>query len=137
MIEFIRSEIPTLFPLDAYPGKLRVMNEPLEEYLRRLLGALPDGTKWKLEYVPTPELAAQLAGESAFAVRDDAGRIRTAFKKPFAARIDLIDERLFRRRLIQNFVPDAVGTADDSGHAFQIRQNQNFHKNLLALDDCL
>lgn len=73
MIEFIRSEIPTLFPLDADPGKLRVMNEPLEEYLRNLLGALPDGTKWKLEYVPTPELAAQLAGESAFTVRDDAG----------------------------------------------------------------
>ena len=73
MIEFIRTEIPTLFPLDPDPGKLRVMNEPLEEYLRRLLAKLPDGTKWKLEYVPTTELAAQLACESGFAVRGDSG----------------------------------------------------------------
>ena len=29
MIEFIRTEIPTLFPLDADPGRLRVMNEQL------------------------------------------------------------------------------------------------------------
>lgn len=75
MIEFIRTEIPSLFPLDADPGKLRVMNEPLAEYLRRLLAALPDGTKWKLEYVPTPELAARLADEKCFEVRDETGEV--------------------------------------------------------------
>ena len=73
MIEFIRTEIPSLFPLDADPGKLRVMNEPLADYLRKLLAALPDGTTWKLEYVPTPEFAALLAGETGFEVRDEAG----------------------------------------------------------------
>ena len=48
MIEFIHTEIPTLFPLDPDPGKLRVMNEPLEDYLRHLFAALPDSAKWKL-----------------------------------------------------------------------------------------
>ncbi len=75
MIDLVRTEIPSLFPLDADPGKLRVMNEPLEEYLRNLLADLPDGTKWKLEYVPTPEFAARLAGEGCFEVRDEAGEV--------------------------------------------------------------
>ena len=75
MVEFIRTEIPDLFPLDPDPGKLRVMNEPLEEYLQNLLAALPDGAKWKLEYVPTPEFAALLAGETSFEVRNEAGEV--------------------------------------------------------------
>jgi len=75
MIEFIRTEIPTLFPLDPDPGKLRVMNEPLEEYLQNLLFPLPGGTKWKLEYVPAPELVAELAGETDFVVCGEAGEV--------------------------------------------------------------
>ena len=75
MVEFIRAEIPNLFPLDPDPGKLRVMNEPLDDYLRKLLAGLPDGTKWKLEYAPTPEFAALLAAETDFIVRDEAGLV--------------------------------------------------------------
>jgi len=70
MIEFIRTELASLFPLDPDPGKLRVMNEPLEDYLGRLLAGVPDGANWKLEYVPTPELAAKLAGNGNFTVID-------------------------------------------------------------------
>ena len=70
MIELIRTEIPSLFPLDSDPGRLRVMNEPLEEYLQRLFARVADGARWKLECVPDPELAARLAGVAEFTVRD-------------------------------------------------------------------
>ena len=70
MIELIRTEIPSLFPLDSDPGRLRVMNEPLEEYLQRLFARVADGARWKLECVPDPKLAAQLAGVAEFTVRD-------------------------------------------------------------------
>ena len=82
MIEFIRTEVPSLFPLDPDPGKLRVLNEPLEDHLRRLLSALPEGTRWKLEYVPTPELAAELAGAAAFTVRGADGEVRPRGQPP-------------------------------------------------------
>ena len=75
MIEIIRTEVPSLFPLDPDPGKLRVMNEPLEDHLRRLLSPLPEGTRWKLEFVPTPELVAELAGAAAFTVRGADGEV--------------------------------------------------------------
>ena len=70
MIELIRTEIPSLFPLDSDPGRLRVMNEPLEEYLQRLFARVADGARWKLECVPDPELAARLAEVAEFTVRD-------------------------------------------------------------------
>ena len=70
MIELIRTEIPSLFPLDSDPGRLRVMNEPLEEYLQRLFARVADGARWKLEFVPDPELTARLAEVAEFTVRD-------------------------------------------------------------------
>ena len=124
MIEFIRTEIPTLFPLDPDPGKLRVMNEPLEEYLRRLLAKLPDGTKWKLEYVPTAELAAQLACESGFAVRGDSGEVVGSCGKSgkvfdFAGvhirypwDILVVNERL----IAQLSTPEIAGEVSDAAH---------------------
>ena len=124
MIEFIRTEIPTLFPLDADPGKLRVMNEPLEDYLRSLLAKLPDGTKWKLEYVPTPELAARLACESGFAVRGDAGEAVGSCGKSgkvfdfegvhirYPWDILVVNERLIARLS----TPEIVGEVSDAAH---------------------
>ena len=73
MATLVKTLIPTPFPLDTDTGKLRVLNKPLEDHMRRLLAALPEEAKWKLEYVPTPELVARLASESDFEVRDEAG----------------------------------------------------------------
>lgn len=124
MIEFVRTVIPSLFPLDPDPGKLRVMNEPLEEYLQNLLAALPDDTKWKLEYVPTPELAAELAGETSFEVRDEAGEVVGGCGNPgrvfefsgvhirYPWDILVVNERL----VAQLSAPEIAGEISDAAH---------------------
>ena len=124
MIEFIHTEIPTLFPLDADPGKLRVMNEPLEDYLRKLLAKLPDGTKWRLDYVPTPELVAQLACESGFAVRGDDNEVAGSYGKSgkvfdfegvhirYPWDILVVNERL----IAELDAPEIIGTVSDAAH---------------------
>jgi len=123
MIELIRTDIPTLFPLDSDPGKLRVMNEPLADYLRRLLAALPDGTKWKLEYIPDPELVAQLAGNGNFTVRDGeevvgscgGGGALLAFSGVhirYPWDILVLNERLVAKLE----TPEILGTVSDAAH---------------------
>ena len=70
MIEFTIPELVDFAPLSADPRECRVVNEPLEEFLRRRLAALPDGTEWSMDYIPDPELPALLAAAGAFEVRD-------------------------------------------------------------------
>ena len=124
MTELIPTERPTLVPLAAGPGKLRVMNEPLGDHLRRLLSALPEGTRWKLEYVPTPELAAELAGAAAFTVRGADGEVvgscgnsvrEFAFdgvRLRYPWDILVVNERLVARLS----VPEIAGEVSDAAH---------------------
>jgi len=123
MIELIRTDIPTLFPLDSDPGKLRVMNEPLADYLRRLLAALPDGTKWKLEYIPDPELVAQLAGNGNFTVRDGEEVVGSCGDGGAAAAFSGVHIRypwdilVLNERLVAKLeTPEILGTVSDAAH---------------------
>ena len=49
MIGFVVPELKEFFPLAPDPRKCRVLNEPLEEFLRRELAALPDGVRWRMD----------------------------------------------------------------------------------------
>ena len=75
MIEFVIPELKEFFPLAADPRKCRVLNEPLEEFLRHELAALPDGVRWRMDSIPDPEFATRLAGMRDFEVRDQAGEV--------------------------------------------------------------
>ena len=75
MIEFIVPELKEFFPLPPDPRRCRVLNEPLEEFLRRELAALPEHTSWRMDCIPEPEFAAELAGMRDFEVRDAAGEV--------------------------------------------------------------
>jgi carbonic anhydrase/acetyltransferase-like protein (isoleucine patch superfamily) len=82
MIEFIVPELKEFFPLSPNPRKCRVLNEPLEEFLRRELAALPDGVRWRMDCIPDPEFVARLAGMRDFEVRDQAGEVVAAYGTP-------------------------------------------------------
>lgn len=75
MLEFTIPELVEFAPLESDPRKCRVLNEPLETVLRRELSALPEGTVWRMDCVPTPELTAELATVGDFEVRDEAGLV--------------------------------------------------------------
>ncbi len=75
MIEFTVPELSEFSPLSTDPHDCRVMNEPLEDYLRRELSSLPDGSVWRMDCVPAPGLAEKLAAAGDFEVRDEAGLV--------------------------------------------------------------
>ena len=75
MLDFMIPELAEFSPLSGDPRDCRVMNEPLETLLRRELAALPDGTVWRMDCVPTPELVAKLAEAGEFEVRDVGGLV--------------------------------------------------------------
>ena len=85
MPEFIIPELAEFSPLDPDPRNCRVINEPLEEFLKRELAALPEGTVWRMDCVPDAELVSQLAEAGDFEVRDEAGLValRGAERKIF------------------------------------------------------
>ena len=82
MIEFIVPELKEFFPLSPDPRKCRVLNEPLEDFLRRELAALADGTRWRMDCIPDREFVAELAGMRDFEMRNAAGEIVAACGKP-------------------------------------------------------
>ena len=75
MIDFIVPVLKEFFPLAADPRKCRVLNEPLEEFLKRELAALPPDSTWRMDCVPAPGFAEKLANLPGFEVRGDDGKV--------------------------------------------------------------
>ncbi len=75
MARLISHPHPEMAPLTRHPEELRILNEPLPEFLARLLAPLPEETPWRMDFIPSPALVAKLASCAAFELGDSEGPI--------------------------------------------------------------